>query len=190
MSLVYADFRVFLMLCQCKRVLNTLSPNQIQSLEALILTGYKYHYFHVSILGDCYLDNPEVKALLDNATLPTLKDLDECLKQSKELICHLHHPICLHAKDKRKIYPVQYSYTSLYVCKETCVAGESLCRKTIQFMRAAEFIRHACPISKLGSDKLLIIPSCENLPKADIRYIEKCKYLTFNGKAFLDQKFF
>lgn len=115
--------------------------------------------------------------------------MDICLKQSKELICHLHHPICLHEKEKQNSYPVKYSYTSLHVCKETCVAAESLCHKIIQIFRAVEIIKHACPLFKLANDKLLIIPTCENLPKADIRYIERCKKLKIKGKPFLDTKF-
>ena len=134
----------------------------------------------------CSSKNPEVKAFLDNITFPTLKEIRKCLKRSKELMCHLYHPVCLHSINKWTSNNQNYSYMVQKVCKATCITGEKMCHKIIKFLKTSNYIRLACQKFSIANHLFLDLPSCENLPQADIRYIEQCRKLKFTGNKFFD----
>ena len=104
--------------------------------------------------------------------------MDNCINSTRELVCRIYHPICLH-----KPADNGYKYFRRGVCKESCDSFYDGCQKTLQFLWRAYGIHNHCPQLNLARD-LGEFPKCQEFSLKDIQKIEKCFLLEKAGKSF------
>ena len=104
--------------------------------------------------------------------------MDNCINSTRELVCRVSHPICLH-----KPADIGYKYFLRGVCRESCKSFYDGCQKTLQFLSSAYSIHNHCPKLRLTRD-LGEFPKCQEFSSKDIQKIEKCFLLEKAGKSF------
>lgn len=121
---------------------------------------------------------------MDNAYIPSLHEVKNCLNISREIVCHYKHPTCLHK-------PVNNSHVILQrkPCKESCDSFYPKCEATIKSLVAMSKVNSYCQRLDLVRT-LERIPECKEFPVKDIQKIEQCKLMNRSGKTCNLKKFY
>ena len=114
---------------------------------------------------------------MDDAFIPSLDEVENCLNISREVVCHYKHPTCLHK-------PVNNSYFILQrnPCKESCDSVLSECGATFNSLAVMAKVNSYC--GRLSLVRTLErIPKCKEFPVQNIQKIEQCKLMDRSGKT-------
>ena len=114
---------------------------------------------------------------MDNVFIPSLREVENCLNISREIVCHYKHPTCLHK-------PVNTGYIILQrkPCKESCDSIHPECGAIFKSLVTMSKVNSYC--QKLDLVRTMErIPECKEFPVKDIQKIEQCKLMNRSGKT-------
>ena len=99
-------------------------------LKVWLKAGNATKSFGRAWLKECF-KNPFIQSLVNNVHIITLKDLQDCIFNSKESACLYYYPTCLYEK---VISPtMHYLRMPRLICKELCYKKIATCNALIQF---------------------------------------------------------
>ena len=121
-----------------------------------------------------------MKNILKNGiTIPSLKDMENCINRTREGVCHYYHPGCIF-----KATGNGYTYFSRKVCRESCISFYAECDQTFQFLLTSDrILRSYCPLFPVLRD-MGKLPDCQEFLAKDIQKMEQCKLMETSGKSY------
>ena len=129
------------------------------------------------VLGDC-LHNPDIEKLVEELPIPSLEEMENCLNSTREIVCYVYHPPCLH-----KPADNGYKYIPRGICRESCDSFYGGCQKTLQFLSDANKVNIQCKPFPVSVD-LGKFPECQDFISKDTQKIEKCLLLEKSGRSY------
>ena len=102
-------------------------------------------------------DKSEVKNILEsNITIPSLKEMENCINRAREGVCHYYHPGCVFKPTSNG-----YTYFSRKACRESCISFYAECEQTFQFLSTSDrILRRYCRLFPVSSD-MGKLPDCQ-----------------------------
>ena len=115
---------------------------------------------------------------MENITIPSLGEMENCLNSTREIVCHIYHPTCVH-----KPADSGYEYFPRSICKNSCESFYGGCERTIQFLSRSSIIYENCPRFPVSVD-LGKLPECRDFLTKDIQRIERCLLVEKSGNIY------
>ena len=115
---------------------------------------------------------------MENITIPSLGEMENCLNSTREIVCHVYHPTCFH-----KPADSGYEYFPRSICKNSCESFYGGCERTIQFLSRSSIILENCPLFRVSVD-LGKLPECRDFLTKDIQRIERCLLVEKSGNIY------
>ena len=122
----------------------------------------------------------EVKNILESGfTIPSLKEMENCINRTRERVCHYYHPDCVFKPTGNG-----YTYFSRKGCRESCISFYVECEQTFQFLSTSDkILRRYCRLFPVSRD-MGKLPDCQEFLAKDIQKIEQCKLAESRGKSY------
>lgn len=115
---------------------------------------------------------------MENITIPSLEEMENCINSTREIACHIYHPTCFY-----KPADTGYEYFPRIICKDSCESFYGGCEGTIQFLSRISIIYENCPRFPVSVD-LGKLPECRDFLTKDIQRKERCSLVEKSGKIY------